>query len=351
MPGRGIGGRRFRLIGAALFWSALTGCFPDSESIPATDLLVNPVHFPAPVYGFKANIPTPAGFELGRRLFYDPILSKNGTVACGSCHQQSAAFADPDRTFSLGINHKSGIRNTPSLANLRWSPGFFWDGGANHLEVVSLAPITNPDEMDENLSNVVRKLNLDAAYAKSFRAVFNQDSINSQQLLRALAQFTGQLVSAGSPYDQYVQGQTQALSFMQVKGLQVFRARCAGCHPPGLFTDHSFRNNGLDAEYTRDAGRAAVTLLPVDAGKFKVPSLRNVTRTAPYMHDGRFQTLGQVLEHYTSGVKPSATLDAALTGPEPGIALTTEEKAQLLTFLESLTDQKFITDPRLANPF
>ncbi|QMU29121.1 cytochrome-c peroxidase [Adhaeribacter radiodurans] len=308
-------------------------------------------HFPDPVYQYQNNPLTKAGFELGRKLFYDPILSEDNSVSCGSCHKQFAGFADLEHSVSHGLNNQLGTRNTPALANLRWNPDFFWDGGVNHLELVPLAPITNLLEMGTNLSLVIRKLNRDPKYVTQFRKVFHQDTINSQQLFKALTQFIGEMVSANAPYDQYVNGKTDALTEEQKQGLLVFEAKCSTCHKPGLFTDHSFRNNGLDSEFKKDLGRKIITEQPSDLGKFRVPSLRNVAVSSPYMHDGRFRTLAQVLEHYDKGVKTSATLDPLLGGSRLGIALSKEEKKQLLAFLEALTDKTFITDPRFADPF
>ena len=342
-----LGGGWFLLV-----CGILAACQPEPVVTPAPDLSAYLQTLPTPVYQYQNNPLTPAGFALGRQLFYDPGLSKDGTISCGSCHQQAAAFADLNRPVSRGIAGKSGTRNTPALANLRWNPNFFADGGVNHLELVPLAPLTNPVEMDGELPGIIRKLNRNPAYVTAFKQVFRQDSINSQQLFRALAQFTGELISVNSPYDQYQRGNTRALTADQIQGLLVFKTKCGSCHQPGLFTDHSFRNNGLDPEYTRrDAGRQLITHAPADAGKFKVPSLRNVALSAPYMHDGRFQTLAQVLEHYDNGVKPSATLDPVFAGDSPGLALTSTEKTQILAFLEALTDPEFISDPRFADPF
>lgn len=330
-------------------WLGLAACERTPEANPEIDLSINPIDFPEPVYRYQNNPLSTKGFELGRKLFYDPILSKDNTISCGSCHKQFAAFADLEHKVSHGIDGKLGTRNTPALANLRWNPDFFWDGGVNHLELVPLAPITNPLEMGEELGHVIRKLNRDPKYVVAFRQVFNQDSINSQQLLRALAQFMGEMVSANSPYDQYKNGKSEALTSEQKQGLLVFDAKCSSCHKPGLFTNHSFRNNGLDANFT-DNGRHIITQNKSDLGKFKVPSLRNVALTAPYMHDGRFWTLEQVLEHYSGGVKKSATLDPVLDGSKLGIMLSTAEKIQMLAFLEALTDQSFIKNKRFSEP-
>ncbi|MBC3538351.1 cytochrome-c peroxidase [Rufibacter sediminis] len=340
-------GRRYVLLCAAL---GIAACGSEQDITPAESPSF-PAGFPEPIYSYRNNPVTEEGFELGRALFYDPILSKDGSVSCGSCHRQEAAFADPGSPVTQGVGGKEGSRNTPALANLRWSRAFFWDGGGNHLELVPLAPITNPLEMGENLSSVIRKLNRDPEYVQAFRKAFqHRDTVNSQQLFRALAQFMGELVSAGSPYDQFQNGKAEALTPEQKKGLVVFKGKCGTCHQPGLFTDHSFRNNGLDADTPQDTGRHLVTESPTDVGRFKVPSLRNVALTSPYMHDGRFGTLQQVLEHYDTGVRRSATLDPALDGPTPGIQLSQAEKRQLLAFLQSLTDQSFIGNKRFAAP-
>ena len=339
--------RNFWLLAVGLILGA---CHPDAAVAPEINLSVHPINFPEPVYSYQNNPLTPAGFALGRKLFYDPILSKDGSISCGSCHKQFAAFADLEHKVSHGIDDKLGTRNTPALANLRWNPDFFWDGGVNHLEVVPLSPITNPVEMGADLGQVIRQLNRDPNYVVAFNKVFHQDSINSQQLFRALAQFMGELISANAPYDKYLNGQQDALTAEQKQGLLVFEAKCSTCHKPGLFTDFSFRNNGLDATFTKDQGRYHITEAPTDLGKFKVPSLRNVALTAPYMHDGRFWTLEQVLAHYTTGVKKSATLDPVLDGDLPGIALSETEKNQLLSFLEALTDESFIQNKQFSAP-
>jgi len=330
------------------------GCQPDADvAVPEVGVpgAVLPSNFPAPVYALDQNPPTKEGFELGRTLFYDPRLSRDGTISCGSCHQQFVAFAHAGHDLSHGIDGRMGTRNAPALQNLRWGRTFLWDGGSNHLETMPLAPITNPVEMDETVDNVVSKLNADPDYRRRFQVVFDKQPIDSYQLLKALAQFTAALTSANSRYDHYVRQETGGtLSAPELRGRALVAQKCAACHATDLFTDESYRNNGLSRSFAVDSGRAHITQLAADRGKFKVPSLRNVALTAPYMHDGRFPTLPQVLDHYDHGMLDSPTLDPAFRQPggQLGIPLTAQEKSDLLAFLNTLTDEAFITDKRLA---
>jgi cytochrome c peroxidase len=238
------------------------------------------------------------------------------------------------------------------LANLAWMPEFFWDGGANHLEITPLNALTNPVEMGETLSNVLNRLNNLPEYREKFKGAFGRDTINSQLLFRALAQFTGSLVSATSRYDYYVRKEKGVVfTVEEQEGLRLFVANCATCHATDLFTDHSYRNNGLDSDFSRDKGREIITSEPTDRAKFKVPSLRNVALTTPYMHDGRFYTLKRVLDHYASGVKDSPTLDPLLKqNGRLGIPLTEDEKTKLIAFLNTLTDPVFANDKRFRDP-
>ena len=311
-----------------------------------------PVNFPAPVYTLAQNAPDAAMFELGRTLFYDPRLSGDGTVSCGSCHQQRRAFTD-GRALAVGVGGRLSPRNAPALQNLRWRRGFMADGGARGLELQALAPLTSSAEMNLPLPAALARLNADPTYRRRFAAIYGPGPIDTPQLLRALAQFTAALTSANSRYDKYVRHEPGgALTQQEVNGLAVFRAKCGGCHAGELFTDESFRNNGLDRTFPRDSGRANITLRAADRGRFKVPGLRNVARTAPYMHDGRFKTLKEVLTHYAHGVQPSPTLDPQLrrAGGRLGAVLSKAEQADLLAFLQTLTDVQFLTDKRLAAP-
>ncbi len=326
-----------------------TGLGPTRQPVPGAQL---PRQFGQPVYAPAQNPPERRAFELGRQLFYDARLSADGTVSCGSCHQQARAFASPER-LSQGVGGRPGLRNAPALQNLRWRRTFFADGGPKHLETLPLAPLTNPREMGTTLPAVLAKLNADSAYARQFAAVYGQRPISSYQLLRALAQFTAALTSASSRYDYHVRRAAGGrFTAPERRGQALFRAKCGSCHATELFTDGSFRNNGLNRRFGQDSGRVVVTFLPTDRGRFAVPSLRNVARTAPYMHDGRFGTLAQVLAHYDHGMVASPTLDPIFRGPNGrlGIPLTAAEQRALLAFLATLTDEAFCRAPEFAAP-
>ncbi len=304
-----------------------------------------PSYFPAAHYNFTNNQLTEAGFLLGRQLFYDPLLSVENDISCGTCHQQRFAFSDPSHAIPHGAHGLSGSRNSPGIFNARWMPSFMWDGGITNLEVMPIAPLTNPVEMDETLSNIVKKLQASPTYPSLFKSAFGSDSVTSQLMLRAFAQFMSAMVSSDSKYDRYKQG-ISALSTDEKDGLELFRSKCGSCHSGELFTDFSFRNNGLDSN-GKDLGRFLVTQENIDKNLFRVPSLRNVALTRPYMHDGRFNSLEQVLQHYISGVKQSATLDPAVKN---GIILSETEGKKIITFLKTLSDETFINDPRFAKP-
>jgi cytochrome c peroxidase len=318
---------------------------------PAAALSVPP-NFPALVYEVAKNQPNEATFELGRQLFYDPRLSSDGTVSCGSCHQQSRAFTD-GQALALGVAGRRSTRNTPALQNLGWHRSFMADGGVRGLELQALAPLTSPQEMNEPLADALAKLNADPEYRRRFAAIYGPGQIDTPQFLKALAQFTSALTSADSRYDKYVRHEPGGtLTAPELRGRALFQQKCSGCHATDLFTDESFRNNGLDHTFPLDSGRAHISQHPADAGCFRVPSLRNVARTAPYMHDGRFATLPQVLSHYAHGVRPSRTLDPLLRQPDGrlGLPLTAQEQRELLAFLNTLTDNNLLTNPRFAPP-
>jgi cytochrome c peroxidase len=319
---------------------------------PASVLLAPPANFPAPVYEVATNQPSEAAFELGRMLFYDPRLSSDGRVSCGSCHQQARAFTD-GQARAVGVAGRRSPRNSPTLQNLAWHRSFMADGGVRGLELQALAPLTSTQEMNTPLADALAKLNADPAYRRRFAAVYGPGAIDMAQFLKALAQFTSALTSTSSRYDKYVRHEPGGvLSATEQRGQALFQAKCSACHATDLFTDESFRNNGLDASFPADSGRAHISLAPADAGRFRVPSLRNVARTAPYMHDGRFTTLEQVLGHYAHGVRPSRTLDPLLrqSGGRLGLALTTAQQQEILAFLQALTDNEFLTNPRFAPP-
>lgn len=304
-----------------------------------------PSYFPDPVYSFGQNQITKEKYELGRALFFSPILSSDNTISCASCHDQPHAFADHNVAFSSGVNGQIGTRNAPAIFNLAWQPHFMWDGGVNHLEVFSVAPITNALEMNESMASVIEKLNASEYWKSRFKTAYNADHITDQMMLRALTQYMLLIISDRSKYDEVRKGKAQ-FTEQEQSGYNLFLNKCASCHTEPLFTDHSFRNNGLDQQFS-DAGRALITQNDQDNGKFKVPTLRNVMLTYPYMHDGRFYTINDVLEHYSTGVQHSATLDPVL---ENGIPLTQQNKEDLKAFLRTLTDDVMLADPTLSRP-
>lgn len=304
-----------------------------------------PVHFPSPHYSYSGNNKSAEIFELGRALFYDPILSLDSTISCASCHHQHLAFSDSIR-FSAGVKDRLGRRNSPPLFNLAWNTSFMWDGGINHIEVMSIAPITDSFEMALPLRVVGSRLNNTPRYQKAFKSAMKTDSITDRQFLLALTQFMGALISSDSPYDSYVKGQSQSLSSDALEGLKLFRVHCGDCHKEPLFTDYSFRNNGTYS-VGGDSGRFLISDNVHDLGRFKVPSLRNIKLTAPYMHDGRFETLEEVIEHYTSSLSDREGIDPILKGR---IELTATEKNQIISFLKSLTDPAFIQQTAFTNP-
>ena len=341
------------------YWAALAlalaGCSPVADPDPQRPVpgSAAPGNFPAMVYGLEKNVPDAAAFELGRQLFYEPRLSSDGTVSCGSCHQSFAAFAHSGHRLSHGVGGQLGTRNAPALQNLRWRQALMADGGVLSLELQPLAPLESPVELNLPLTDALARLNADAGYRQRFAAIYGPGPIDTPRFLRALAQFTAALTSSNSRYDHYVRHEAGGtLTASELSGRALFAAKCGGCHATDLFTDESYRNNGLDRSFPRDSGRAHITARAADVGCFRVPSLRNVARTAPYMHDGRFETLPQVLAHYDHGVQPSPTLDPRLRPPGGplGIPLTAPEQADLLAFLNTLTDDAFLTDPRLAAP-
>ncbi|MFZ4057993.1 MAG: cytochrome-c peroxidase [Ferruginibacter sp.] len=309
-----------------------------------------PQNFPDVQYAIAQNPVTENGFILGRTLFYDGILSADNSISCGNCHQQSAAFAHAAHALSHGIHDLFGVRNAPAIQNMAFYKTFMWDGGIFNLDLQPLAPIENHVEMGEQLDHVIAKLNQSSNYKKLFKKAFGSEEINSTKMLKALSQFMVSMVSANSRYDKYVRNEPGSnFSADESAGLQLFKIHCSNCHATDLFTDQSFRNNGLPPTTQNDQGRYPVTLNPADKYCFKVPSLRNVEVTGPYMHDGRFFTLNAVLDHYRTGVVSSVTLDPLLQHPGfNGIAITAAEANQIISFLKTLTDDTFIHDTRFA---
>lgn len=309
-----------------------------------------PANFPNPVYNFKKNPVTKAGFELGKTLFYAPLLSSDQLVSCSSCHRASGAFSNFDVALSSGVNGCKGDRNAPALFNLAWQKEFMWDGRIGNLEDVPTNALTNPCEMNNNMDSILIVLRRDPSYPDLFQKAFGQSGITEKTLLSALAQFTSMMISANSKYDKYTRKEEGGnFTTEETAGYLLFKQECSSCHTEPLFTDGSYRSNGLDL-VAKDRGRDSLTKVAADKGKFRVPSLRNIEITKPYMHDGRFASLKQVLAHYNNGVKNHANLDPLLKkGGKMGISLTQLQQAQLIAFLKTLTDVDFINDRRFNN--
>ena len=306
-----------------------------------------PPGFPSPLYQFRDNPLTREGIELGRRLFYEPRLSIDGMHPCASCHEQKAAFGTFEHDRSHGVFESHTLRNAPVLFNLAWSPFFHWDGAFTSFENEAMHPITGKLEMGDNFRSVIHKLVRDPYYRRAFREVFKSPTIEPRQILKALAQFTGHMVSANSKYDQVKKG-TASFTPQEQRGYQLFLTHCNSCHTEPLFTNYSFRNIGLPVDPNlNDYGRMMITGNKEDSLKFKVPTLRNVAVSSNYMHDGRFLTVQQVLYHYRFGVQQSSTLDPQLTR---GIQLTEVQTDELLEFLKTLTDSSFLRNPKFTRP-
>ena len=360
------------LIAALLAAIATGGCHKQRRvATPLTD-------FSAPFVFGRFEVPTDnpltqEAVELGRRLFYDPRLSANGKVSCSTCHQQRLAFTD-GRSTSVGVSDKPLEFNSMTLANLLWGPQrYFWNGRAASLEDQALVPLQHPDEMAQDLERLAKQLRADARYRELFQTAYGE--ISSRTIIRALASFERTLVSCNSRYDQFLRGEITFNApeelgrklFMALPDVKVSLrgANCIDCHSQFLTGGASarydgFSNNGLDDEEHLQAGLQTVTGKPEHRGMFKVPTLRNIALTAPYMHDGRFKTLEEVLDHYDSGIMNSSTLspliveadnrDAVAKG-KISLHLTADEKVAIIAFLLTLTDQDFVIAERFSDPF
>jgi len=333
-----------------------------SQYAPTEVTLEVPFWMP-PLPQDESNPLTEQGIALGRQLFYDPILSADSTQSCSSCHQQAHAFSDP-RQYSIGVLGMEGKRNAMALINLAYNKsGFFWDGRSENLKEQALIPVEDHLEMNESWEQVVLKLAYHPNYPELFRAAFGISTpgeITKELVVRALAQFEETLISSNSRFDQVVWQNKGWLTDAELRGKQLFffeesqlinHPGCSHCHFDPLFGDNSYRNNGLDdAENLTDfvdIGRGEITGNIFDNGKFRVPTLRNIALTAPYMHDGRFETLEEVLDQYASGGHGVANEDVNIAPFE----LNEQQKADLIAFLHTLTDTSFVNNPAFSNPF
>ncbi|WP_034042001.1 cytochrome-c peroxidase [Wocania ichthyoenteri] len=302
------------------------------------------------------NPQTVEGIALGKKLFFDPILSADNTQACADCHTPENAFSDADR-FSDGIDGIRGNRNSMSLFNLAWNydEKFFWDGSSFSLEHQAFVPVSDPIEMKSSWIQLETELQQHPEYPNLFQQAFGTSKIDSTLVTKAIAQFERTLISSNSKFDKYLLGEV-TLTPQEINGFNVFmdeaKGDCFHCHGSDknpLWTDNIFHNNGLDATIT-DLGLGKVTGDPADNGKFKSPSLRNLAFTAPYMHDGRFETLDDVINHYSEGLQNSPTIDPLMKKvAQGGVQLSDQDKADLKAFLLSLSDYEFISNPNFLN--
>lgn len=334
--------------------TAIHSCKPEPVIVEeATPYVLEKPYNRFPDIEIPADNPmTVEGIALGRRLFHDSILSADFTQSCASCHQAAASFTDP-KQFSIGVDGLAGNRNAMPVINLAWSPSLFWDGRAASLEDQALGPVPNPIEMHLEWSVAEDRLNAHSEYPELFKVAFGSKEITKELVVKAIAQFERTMISANSKYDRRLQ-RLENLNEQEFRGFDIFfteRGDCFHCHGNILLTDNLFHNNGLDSTFT-DKGYEMVSGDPKDRGKFRTPTLRNVEFTAPYMHDGRFKTLEEVVEHYSSGVKFSNTIDPLMKKVDQGgLQLTTSEKADLVAFLKTFTDTAFMTDEKFQSPF
>ncbi len=350
----------------ALFLIFVASCRKDkpSDFTPTPYKLEIPSHFPQ--MEFPADNPlTLEGIELGRHLFYDKILSRDNSVSCASCHHQEKGFSDPN-TVSIGVDGLTGTRQSMALINMGWQKFFFWDGQSATLEDQIFHPIVDPVEMDNTWNEVEKRLRYHTKYPEMFMKAFGETGIDSVKTVKAIAQFVRTLISYQSKFDliyKFTYGiplstqeqfDFQGVTPEELAGFDLFMslngADCLHCHLGPLMQVQIYSNNGLDETFT-DLGRGGVTGNPAEMGRFKVPTLRNIGYTAPYMHDGRFQTLEEVINHYSHGVVFSSTIDTNMEFVDVGgVQLNAQEKALLKAFLLTLNDEKFITNPKFSNP-
>jgi len=332
-----------------LLITVLLSCDRDTQSNKVVDIGVQ---------GFPeldlASLPTEKGIELGRMLFYDPLFSKDGSISCGSCHVQEFGFSDGGNPVSKGVGGLTGGRNASSIVNVAWGKNFFWDGRAESLQEQAGKPVENPLEMDQDWDVVISLIKINSNYVSLFREVFPEEkNIERFMVEEVLTQFEKSLVSSSSKFDNFVDG-SGSLSTQEIVGMNLFfdeGGECFHCHGMPTFTDNEFHNNGLDSVFSDD-GRYDVSGVTDDKGLFLTPTLRNIEVTGPYMHDGRFSTLEEVVEFYSTGVHYSTTIDPLIVGRNSGGGnFSEEEKEALVAFLKTLTDNDFLYDPRHGDPY
>lgn len=346
---------QFYFLWIFLFFAAvvIVSCTDDEviEPLPRDEAyrLDKPSGFPEITFDSTGNPITVNGVALGKKLFYEGKLSRNNTISCGFCHIQEFAFTHHGHTVSHGIDDRLGIRNAPPIQNMAFLKNYTWDGVSHNLDERSLVPITTDFEMDSSLPEAVGKLKTDTNYKKMFKAAFGDENITGERILKAISQFMASMVSADSKYDRMKKGNA-VFTAEENKGMALFQNKCAACHSGDLFTDESYRNTGMYYNpQLDDRGRYRVTLDWNDNMKFRVPSLRNIEYTAPYMHDGRFYSLEAVMNFYSENVENQHNLDPLLKqNGHLGIPMTTSEKQNIIAFLKTLSDKTFITNPKFA---
>ncbi len=321
------------LIGALLMQMPVPRLMADDAAAADVPAGLPPVKHP------DDNPSSEAKIALGRQLYFDGRLSRDDKVSCASCHDPAKGFSNGEQ-FATGVEGKKGGRNSPTVHNAAFNRFQFWDGRAGTLEEQALGPIQNPIEMNMTLPEVVAKLNAIEGYRKQFQEVFQTD-VTAENIARAIAAFERTLIAGDAPYDRFHAGQKDALSEGAQRGMKLFfgRAACSSCHPGPLFTDNGFHNVGIGMKAEKpDVGRESISKLSGDRGSFKTPTLRDIARTAPYMHDGSIATLEEVIEHYIRGGVANDTLDEEIYP----LKLTAEEKADLVLFLkEGLTSSSY----------
>jgi len=325
----------------------LNACRKENTITPVAVTLQNPAGWPAIQYNFANNPLTEQGILLGRYLFYDGRLSKDGNYPCASCHTQVDGFTHEDHPLAHGYGGSSTTRNPPGIYNMAWYKEYFQDGSMKKLEDIYLSHITAPNEMAETVENVLNKLRQDATYRKLFTDAFGTDEINADRMTKALSQFVLTIVSNNSKYDKVKRGEA-TFSLAEQLGYGIFQTKCSSCHQEPLFTDFSYRNIGLTLDNTlKDAGRMKVTGLRSDSLKFRVLSLRNCQLTRPFAHDGRFFSFTNMYMHYDAQVVNGPTTDPLVV---PNIPLSAFEQGQLTAFLNTLTDSVMINNPKYRKP-
>jgi cytochrome c peroxidase len=344
---------------------ALYACKKEGNTFETTPYEIKkPSHFPKMI--IPADNPMSVeGVALGRKLFYDKLLSLDNSISCASCHDQQAAFSDP-KQYSTGVNGTIGNRNSMAIVNLGYQKFFFWDGRSKTLEEQILEPVPNPVEMHLSWDEALNRISANEYYKDQFYKIFKTTKIEKTHVAKAIAQFLRTLISSTSKFDvMYKVENSLALNekeklikneitVSEWAGYDLFKslngADCFHCHNGPMMQVEKYSNNGLDSN-PLDFGRELVTKNPNDRAKFKVPTLRNIALTAPYMHDGRFATLDEVIEHYSSGIHLSPTIDPLIEfANQGGVQLDAEQKALLKAFLLTLTDYEFISNPEFSDP-